>query len=263
MVEPNAVGSSRRFLPQPLRSYQMRSAFESKSWELASPSSVTVLYSTRNSTFSPSGLLLDHSLSIPAEDWKPSLDLSELIPLYAGRESICSPAPPTSQPTSSFSLWDDSLIDTLTPSSYYSGYSPPSSSFSMESTFNPYSVAHTPKKSCTHCHVTSTPLWRRHPTTQATLCNACGLYLQQRNCLRPQALIDADIEDDPSLRVPDSEYTGPKCSRCLTRQTSVWRRSKSGAQVCNACGVYARLRGKERPLSLKRNKIKPRTKHLR
>jgi hypothetical protein len=43
----------------------------------------------------------------------------------------------------------------------------------------------------------------------------------------------------------------------------VWRRSKTGAQVCNACGVYARLRGKERPLSLRRNKIKPRTKHSR
>ncbi|KAJ7875610.1 GATA zinc finger-domain-containing protein [Mycena leptocephala] len=120
-----------------------------------------------------------------------------------------------------------------------------------------------PQKSCSHCHVTSTPLWRRDPSTQRTLCNACGLYLQQRNRMRPQELIDADIDDDESLQIPDSEYTGPKCSHCLTRQTSVWRRSKTGAQVCNACGVYARLRGKERPLSLRRNKIKPRTKHPR
>ncbi|KAJ7132443.1 hypothetical protein C8R44DRAFT_871404 [Mycena epipterygia] len=121
----------------------------------------------------------------------------------------------------------------------------------------------TPKKSCFHCHVTSTPLWRREPVTQRPLCNACGLYLQQRNKLRPQELIDADIDDDDTPEIPDSEYTGPKCSHCLTRQTSVWRRSKTGAQVCNACGVYARLRGKERPLSLRRNKIKPRTKHSR
>ncbi|KAJ7629569.1 hypothetical protein B0H17DRAFT_1109717 [Mycena rosella] len=119
------------------------------------------------------------------------------------------------------------------------------------------------KKSCFHCHVTSTPLWRREPSTQRPLCNACGLYLQQRNKLRPQALIDADIDDDDTPQIPDEEYTGPKCSHCLTRQTSVWRRSKTGAQVCNACGVYARLRGKERPLSLRRNKIKPRTKHSR
>ncbi|KAJ7114620.1 hypothetical protein C8R43DRAFT_852617, partial [Mycena crocata] len=115
-------------------------------------------------------------------------------------------------------------------------------------------------KSCFHCHVTSTPMWRREPSTLRPLCNACGLYLQQRNKLRPQALIDADIDDDEP-QVPDEEYTGPKCSHCNTRQTSVWRRSKTGAQVCNACGVYARLRGKDRPLSLKRNKIKPRMKH--
>ncbi|KAJ7747117.1 hypothetical protein DFH07DRAFT_578235 [Mycena maculata] len=121
----------------------------------------------------------------------------------------------------------------------------------------------TPKKSCSHCHVTSTPLWRRDPSTQRPLCNACGLYLQQRNRLRPQELIDADIDDDDTPQIPDEEYTGPKCSHCLTRQTSVWRRSKTGAQVCNACGVYSRLRGKERPLSLRRNKIKPRTKHAK
>ncbi|KAJ7138622.1 hypothetical protein C8R46DRAFT_1137386 [Mycena filopes] len=131
------------------------------------------------------------------------------------------------------------------------------------------------KKSCFHCHVTSTPLWRREPQTQRPLCNACGLYLQQRQKLRPQELIDADLPDDPSNPdptnsnplspnyVPDSEYTGPKCSHCGTRSTSVWRRSKEGRQVCNACGVYARLRGKERPLSLRRNKIKPRTKHTK
>jgi hypothetical protein len=41
----------------------------------------------------------------------------------------------------------------------------------------------------------------------------------------------------------------------------VWRRSKTGARLCNACGVYARLRGRDRPLTLRRNKIKPRCKH--
>ncbi|KAJ7200822.1 hypothetical protein GGX14DRAFT_371977 [Mycena pura] len=122
------------------------------------------------------------------------------------------------------------------------------------------------EKECFHCHVTSTPLWRREPTTHRPLCNACGLYMQQRHKPRPQALIDADRcsdDDDEINRIPDAEYTGPRCSHCATRQTSVWRRSKTGAQVCNACGVYARLRGKERPLSLRRNKIKPRTKHTR
>ncbi|KAJ3838861.1 hypothetical protein F5878DRAFT_618328 [Lentinula raphanica] len=118
-------------------------------------------------------------------------------------------------------------------------------------------------KSCYHCHATSTPLWRREPLTFRTLCNACGLYLQQRNKLRPQELIDADIEEDKqeSEEEDAANQSGPQCTHCHTRNTSVWRRSKTGAQLCNACGVYARLRGKDRPLSLKRKKIKPRTKH--
>ncbi|KAJ7499827.1 hypothetical protein FB451DRAFT_985323, partial [Mycena latifolia] len=110
-------------------------------------------------------------------------------------------------------------------------------------------------KRCNHCHATTTPLWRRDPTTHHTLCNACGLYLQQRHALRPQELIDADNDEEceGSVGAPD----GPECSHCHTRQTSVWRRNKEGDQVCNACGGE-RLRGKERPLWLKRNKIKPR-----
>lgn len=115
-------------------------------------------------------------------------------------------------------------------------------------------------KTCSHCHATSTPLWRRDPSTLKPLCNACGLYLQQRNKLRPQELIDAD-DDGSSSEESDANYLGPECSHCRTHRTSVWRRSKSGDQLCNACGVYARLRGKPRPLSLKKNKIRPRSKH--
>ncbi|KAF9254547.1 glucocorticoid receptor-like (DNA-binding domain) [Marasmius fiardii PR-910] len=116
-------------------------------------------------------------------------------------------------------------------------------------------------KICSHCRATSTPLWRREPGTQKPLCNACGLYLQQRNKLRPQELIDADVDDNMSDDASAGDGVGPECSHCHTRNTSVWRRSKTGEQLCNACGVYSRLRGKDRPLSLKRNKIKPRTKH--
>jgi hypothetical protein len=112
-------------------------------------------------------------------------------------------------------------------------------------------------KSCSHCHATTTPLWRRDPTTQRPLCNACGLYLQQRNKLRPQELIDADLDNEEM----GTDEGGPECSHCHTRNTSVWRRNKEGEQVCNACGVYKRLKGKDRPLELKRNKIKPRSKH--
>ncbi|KAJ7113388.1 hypothetical protein C8R44DRAFT_984689 [Mycena epipterygia] len=117
-------------------------------------------------------------------------------------------------------------------------------------------------KTCSHCSSTRTPLWRRDPTTHLPLCNACGLYLQQRNRMRPAALIAADqAGDEPEGDAGPGAGDGPECSHCHTHRTSVWRRSKTGAKLCNACGVYARLRGRDRPLSLRRNKIRPRCKH--
>ncbi|KAJ7664249.1 hypothetical protein B0H17DRAFT_952148 [Mycena rosella] len=115
-------------------------------------------------------------------------------------------------------------------------------------------------KTCSHCHATSTPVWRRDPRTHKTLCNACGLYLYQRQQLRPQKLITVDTED---LDVADSdgEYDGPECANCGTRKTSTWRRNMAGAQVCNACGVYEKTNRKPRPLALRNDKIRPRTKH--
>ncbi|KAK0443976.1 uncharacterized protein EV420DRAFT_1018313 [Desarmillaria tabescens] len=136
---------------------------------------------------------------------------------------------------------------------------PSPSSSGVKTPTTPSVDAAAKQKSCSHCHATSTPLWRREPVTLKPLCNACGLYLQQRNKLRPQELIDADLDD--GSEESDKDATGPECSHCHTRNTSVWRRSKTGEQLCNACGVYLRLRGRERPLSLKRNKIKPRSKH--
>ncbi|KAJ7200280.1 hypothetical protein B0H12DRAFT_969484, partial [Mycena haematopus] len=123
---------------------------------------------------------------------------------------------------------------------------------------------------CSHCSTTSTPLWRRNPATRAPLCNACGLYLQQRHCLRPLALIEFEALDSSSSfslypaspESDDSDPDTPECSHCHTRHTSVWRRDKStGAKLCNACGVYARLRGKDRPLTLRRERVRPRGRH--
>ena len=86
---------------------------------------------------------------------------------------------------------------------------------------------------CNTCGKTNSPEWRKGPHGPKTLCNACGLYLSQRGKLRPRELIDADDDSDV---VREANYSGPECSHCHTRTTSVWRRNKVGAQVCNACG---------------------------
>ncbi|KAJ7631829.1 hypothetical protein B0H17DRAFT_1108459 [Mycena rosella] len=213
------------------------------------PTSNVAQYSTFQRNNRSSGWQPPSDARIPTQTWNPDSSLSggSSVPRQFHDYGVYSPDSPYSSSSSS----SPSLSYFLPPSEA------PSPPLSRRRTADQGA-----KKSCFHCHVTSTPLWRREPATQRTLCNACGLYLQQRNKLRPQELIDADIDYD-TPQIPDEEYTGPKCSHCGTRQTSVWRRSKTGAQVCNACGVYQRLRGKERPLSLRRNKIKPRTKHAR
>ncbi|KAJ7108975.1 hypothetical protein C8R43DRAFT_1043390 [Mycena crocata] len=146
----------------------------------------------------------------------------------------------------------------LSPFSVFTSSSCSSRRSSLDSTASdPSSI-----KRCSHCAATATPLWRRNPATQQPLCNACGLYLQQRNKMRPRALIAAEQEDDDAAEDAANGAPGePECSHCHTHRTSVWRRSKTGAKLCNACGVYARLRGRDRPLTLRKNKIKPRCKH--
>ncbi|CAK5277186.1 unnamed protein product [Mycena citricolor] len=194
---------------------------------------------------------------------------------YDGHPARPRSPPPLYPSTSSIPSPPDSNAYALRPTPRHRPWSPPP--YPPASTVAP-PPTHTPPtttasatgadantKSCSHCGTGTTPLWRRDPSTQRPLCNACGLYQHQHKMLRPQALIDADRDSDGDdgdalARIPDAEYTGPQCSHCGTRRTSVWRRSKEGAQVCNACGVYARMRGRDRPLSLKKKKIKPRTR---
>ncbi|KAJ7249914.1 hypothetical protein C8J57DRAFT_1014319, partial [Mycena rebaudengoi] len=119
------------------------------------------------------------------------------------------------------------------------------------------SEAHAERR-CSQCDSTSTPLWRRHPTTQKYLCNACGLVCRQEPRPSPQVDIVAVYiaEREP---IPTSNGKNAReCSHCHTQTTPVWRRNADGEQVCNACGSYEKLRGKKRPLHLVARKFRPR-----
>lgn len=49
-----------------------------------------------------------------------------------------------------------------------------------------------------------------------------------------------------------------KCANCFTQTTPLWRRDPKGQPLCNACGLFLKLHGVVRPLSLKNDTIKKR-----
>lgn len=48
------------------------------------------------------------------------------------------------------------------------------------------------------------------------------------------------------------------CTNCHTKTTPLWRRNPEGKPLCNACGLFLKLHGVVRPLSLKTDVIKKR-----
>lgn len=52
-----------------------------------------------------------------------------------------------------------------------------------------------------------------------------------------------------------------RCSNCQTYNTPLWRKGPEGNPLCNACGLFLKLHGVMRPLSLKTDTIKKRQRN--
>lgn len=58
----------------------------------------------------------------------------------------------------------------------------------------------------------------------------------------------------------DFNPSQPVCQNCSTSTTPLWRRDELGSVLCNACGLFLKLHGRPRPISLKTDVIKSRNR---
>ena len=64
----------------------------------------------------------------------------------------------------------------------------------------------------------------------------------------------------PGPKDTDQNGVPTTCTNCYTQTTPLWRRNPEGHPLCNACGLFLKLHGVVRPLSLKTDIIKKRNR---
>ena len=104
---------------------------------------------------------------------------------------------------------------------------------------------------CCNCGTSDTPSWRRSIKGEL-LCNACGLYYKVHNSPRPMPPVQSNFADNSNGR-------DLKCFNCQATSTPMWRRNPYNHVLCNACGLYYKLHGQNRPIQLRMRgaKIRP------
>lgn len=151
------------------------------------------------------------------------------------------PSPATEQapqrvPSSFEPVSDSSSHPALSPQAYTESPSPHVSPHNHYSSLKSSQMILRPSRSCSLCGTPDTPAWRHHPTNGSILCNACGIEASIRSLQRQEG-------------VP---RTGSRrCSNCSARNTPAWRKGEEGRFVCNACGLYLKDHGVNKPLSLR------------
>ncbi|KAI9206624.1 uncharacterized protein BJ171DRAFT_421692, partial [Polychytrium aggregatum] len=55
-------------------------------------------------------------------------------------------------------------------------------------------------------------------------------------------------------------HVNTRCTNCSTNNTPLWRRNANGEPLCNACGLFYKLHGVVRPLTMKTDVIRKRNR---
>ncbi|XP_012061619.1 PREDICTED: box A-binding factor-like [Atta cephalotes] len=157
--------------------------------------------------------------------------------------------------------------------SSFRGYSPPYSSSQQNTTGNA-AVSAVEATSWTYAPTTDalttqygTPSRRQtvNPATAPTQISAAASLTASSRDLRDRGWLTFLLRDlygtlhrKLSIITSATRRVGLSCSNCETTMTSLWRRNAQGEPVCNACGLYYKLHGVNRPSTMKKDSIQTR-----
>lgn len=110
------------------------------------------------------------------------------------------------------------------------------------------------------------PRSKKIPRTSSTP-NAAAMGQNNLFSVRPQSSPNSPPQSGYTSAAP-SRPVSPRpdggapttCTNCFTQTTPLWRRNPEGQPLCNACGLFLKLHGVVRPLSLKTDVIKKRNR---
>lgn len=98
---------------------------------------------------------------------------------------------------------------------------------------------------------------------QRTYDSWSNLYRSMSNTVNHNENLYENYEQEPVYANDKGHYNSgynnnePVCAHCSATETSLWRRL-DGKTVCNACGLYFKMHGVKRPITLKKYSIKKR-----
>ncbi|KAJ9474834.1 Transcriptional regulatory protein GAT1 [Pseudozyma hubeiensis] len=100
---------------------------------------------------------------------------------------------------------------------------------------------------------------RRMPNGSGAVSGAAnGMHSRSASGSGPGSGVN--LKDLPSASSMATADPPTVCSNCHTTKTPLWRRDPEGQPLCNACGLFLKLHGVVRPLSLKTDVIKKRNR---
>ena len=107
----------------------------------------------------------------------------------------------------------------------------------------------------------------RTTSTPNTLSLAQQQFMNSRTFSSPNSppesgltSVDPSQPSSPGGSRNEDSSTPTTCTNCFTQTTPLWRRNPEGQPLCNACGLFLKLHGVVRPLSLKTDVIKKRNR---